>query len=229
MNHVTFKLDRHANADGFTLLEILVAITLLSLVVALVHGGARFGTAAWETSHGLLQANDDIVVARDLLKRLVSSASPSVQDSSKHESVTFAGGPTGIEFFSHSPLQSLSSGRYHVTISEQRREGAVDLMLSLELLDSPAPNSASLPGPDSKVLLGDAKAVEFSYLSVGADRSTDSWAHDWEDSGMLPALVRIDIQFSPTDRRAWYPLIVEPMVSMPAECAAASATLTCAY
>jgi general secretion pathway protein J len=229
MSQVTPPFDHHADADGFTLVEILVAITLLGLVVALVHGGVRLGTAAWDTSHDLLEAHDDVVVTRDLLERLVGSASPSVHDSSNREIGAFVGGRRGIAFLANSPVQSLSTGRYRVTISEQRRDDAVDLVLSLELLDGAPPNSASSPRPDSKVLLKDVKVIEFSYLPVGMDRNTDSWAQDWEGTGALPALVRIDIQFAPADRRAWYPLIVEPMVHVADECAAGPPTQACEY
>jgi prepilin-type N-terminal cleavage/methylation domain-containing protein len=42
--------DRRATEHGFTLLELLVAITLLGLLMAALFGGLRLGARVWETA-----------------------------------------------------------------------------------------------------------------------------------------------------------------------------------
>ena len=44
------KRMENARERGFTLIEILIAMTLLGLLMAMLSGGLRLGTRAWEAS-----------------------------------------------------------------------------------------------------------------------------------------------------------------------------------
>ena len=49
--------ELRAAERGFTLLELLVAITLLGLLMAALFGGLRLGTRVWETADARLDSS----------------------------------------------------------------------------------------------------------------------------------------------------------------------------
>src|SRR5580693_8593167 len=69
-------LARRRKSAGFTLVELLVALALFSLLTLALFGSVRFGTAAWArvTSHA--EENDASIHAQDLLRHLIEDAYP---------------------------------------------------------------------------------------------------------------------------------------------------------
>ena len=72
--------------QGFTLLELLVAITLLGLLMAALLGGLRLGARVWETGEDRLDASARIQVVQDFLRQRLAeargseaSASPAIE------------------------------------------------------------------------------------------------------------------------------------------------------
>src|SRR5579864_2460479 len=61
---------------GFTLLELLISLTLLAVLSAILFGGLRFGTRAWERSEVMASETDEIAIAQNFLRRQLSDAYP---------------------------------------------------------------------------------------------------------------------------------------------------------
>ena len=61
---------------GFTLLELLVAITLLGLLMAALLGGLRLGARVWETGEARLDASARVQIVQDFLRQRITEALP---------------------------------------------------------------------------------------------------------------------------------------------------------
>ncbi len=59
---------------GFTLLEILVAVTLLGLLMAALFGGVRLGVRAWEASGARLDDDARLTAVQDFLRERLTQA-----------------------------------------------------------------------------------------------------------------------------------------------------------
>ncbi len=65
---------RHPVDQGFTLLELLVAITLLGLLMAALFGGLRLGARVWETGETRLDASARVQIVQDFLRQRLAEA-----------------------------------------------------------------------------------------------------------------------------------------------------------
>ena len=68
--------ESHSNSAGFTLLELIVAFTIMALVAAMVFGGLRMALNSYAASHSRLQEAARERVLIDHIKRQIGSLYP---------------------------------------------------------------------------------------------------------------------------------------------------------
>ena len=61
---------------GFTLVELLVALALFSLLVTLLFDNVRFGLHAWRQGSAHAENIDHGMIVQDLLRRMIENAYP---------------------------------------------------------------------------------------------------------------------------------------------------------
>src|SRR5208283_1811091 len=83
-------MRRHARA-GFTLLEMLLAITLLSMIVTAIIGGLHLGRRAWETGKTYETVSEIEEAARAINGQLARAASVRMPKANGGQSVAFHG------------------------------------------------------------------------------------------------------------------------------------------
>src|ERR1700674_5801628 len=92
---MTTRSEKHAQKReaGFTLVELLVALSLFSLLALVLFGSLRFGLRAWELGTAHADRVEDVMFAQNLLRRLVADAYPLFAfDNPIHSRLDFDGG-----------------------------------------------------------------------------------------------------------------------------------------
>lgn len=111
------KIDRHFNTifngteDGFTLLELIVTLTILTIIVVLAFGAFRLGIKAWETGDERVDFFYRMKYLVDLMEKEISSIHPYYfQQDNKNEDkkLAFQGQPNLISFISSTKSSDLS-------------------------------------------------------------------------------------------------------------------------
>ena len=111
------KIDRHFNTifngteDGFTLLELIVTLTILTIIVVLAFGAFRLGIKAWETGDERVDFFYRMKYLVDLMEKEISSIHPyySRQDNENEDKkLAFQGQPNLISFISSTKSSDLS-------------------------------------------------------------------------------------------------------------------------
>ena len=199
---------------GFTLVELLVAVTMLGVLMVLLFSAMRTGTRSWQAAEEHIAASEGIVQAERFLARLVGAALPlgggggSGTASAARRSVSSAGVFEG----SANRLVLVAPGvralprpglyRYEV-FSEARSDtsGVVDLWVSVQ---------PYRPGDDAsgEPRLLQEGVVEFAvrYYGVADAREEPQWVDEWPaDLGALPTLVEIRLRLADGPER---PLII---------------------
>ncbi|HEY1629825.1 MAG TPA: prepilin-type N-terminal cleavage/methylation domain-containing protein [Rhizomicrobium sp.] len=201
-------------ASGFTLLELMVTLTLLSLLSLLLFGGLRLGARAWDRSEARGTGMDELHVVQNLLRREIEQAYPYyVTTDPVHPTVDFSGGPSEIDFLAPAPQALSSPGRSRIAFAAMR-DGS-QMMLAIRA----RPELAASPRDTwNEPLLHGLAAVRFSYFGTDDPRAAPTWRNSWTGAKTLPRLVRVDVRFPKDDGRVWPDFVVAPRIEADANC-----------
>lgn len=193
---------------GFTLLELLVAMTLLALLMAMLAGGIRIGNRAWQASETWADSSDRMSVVEDFLRAALSQTQPVVLRAGLEKRVVvFAGTPTSLDFVAPLPGSLAAAGRSLITLSAGSAVGGERLSARWRPYDTAEPAAAGTTAPAPTVLVDRAGAVDFAYFgALGTE--TPQWHDTWRGADHLPYLVRIRFRSVGPARRNWPDLVV---------------------
>lgn len=190
---------RAPHAAGFTLLELLVAITLFALLSVVLFGGLRFGLRATEAGTARIDRTAEIAAAAGFLRNELADAQPleKTADGDKERAeVAFTGEPGSIIFVAAPPPQ-LTTGGWHVLhLALEPGPNGGRLVISGRLVRNDAGDDVTAAIDARSVLLEHVASVSFAFFGTPDDGDPPEWHERWEGSANLPALVRLRIGFA---------------------------------
>ncbi|HEX4080116.1 MAG TPA: prepilin-type N-terminal cleavage/methylation domain-containing protein [Rhizomicrobium sp.] len=231
---------RHGAQSGFTLLELLIATTLLAFLSLLLFGGLRFGTRVWEkTETSTTDANRVRAAQLFLLDEITHVYPFYADDTPANQHVDFAGEDQRMTFFA--PSKSLAGAMDLITIQALRGKDGVSVVVA---------SRHELAGPTGAVthhtLIGGLKWFQISYYGspapAGATATQPSavkagtganaaaaappqWTSVWEGQSRLPLLIRMRAAFA--NRADWPDLVVSPRTEVDESCVLDQSTKYC--
>ena len=212
---------------GFTLLELLVAMTVLGVLTGLLASGLGFGSRVWERERNQLDMSAEMQLVQDVLRRMLAQAMPlsAPPDNSGTQEAAFVGHENAIEFLGPPPAQSLVGGIYAYRLAAEPGTGGTRLVLEWRIRP-PQPSRVrtrvtnaepaeqdKLQASHEVVLLDHLGGAEFAFFGPPEDGGKSTWRNDWQNATTLPQLVRVKVDFRQGDGRRWPELLVEPRIA----------------
>lgn len=190
---------------GFTLLEILVSVSLLAMLIALAYGSIRVATQGSRSGEALIERTEEMRSAQNFLRNQLSQMMASAYEYTPEtgEEIRFHGERDAIQFVAPMPGY-LSRGGAHV----QR----------IELVDGPRGRQlqftfAQLNGWDQErgfsseiepvVLIDGIQEGAFAFRFVDEQGELSDWTEEWETPSQLPLMISLDLDFDRDDPRRW--------------------------
>lgn len=204
---------RHTPSDGFTLVELLVAIAILALLATLLVGGLRFGTRAWERADVHADIVSEVQIVQAFLRRRISEAAPvRKQGQSDKPVVDFDGERTHLSFVTVMPVHLETGGYARLDLDFRPDLGKLLLRWQPYDFSGGAKRSADA---ETRVLLDGVAEVSFAYFGSAADDTdqASAWQNEWKGRGRLPALIDLRVRFVASGLRHWPDMVVAPMVT----------------
>jgi general secretion pathway protein J len=203
---------RPARAErGFTLLEVLVAVTLLGLLMAALLGGVRLGVRAWEASDTRLDADARLTAVQDFLReRLTQARRSGAAAAGADDGPAWRGEPDRLSFVTLMP-EHLGAGLERITLSLTPADHGADLTVEWWPAELGQDRHAVRDAIRTRVLLARVAELRLAYFGQVDPRQPPTWSEVW-DQPSLPRLVRIQLRFPDGDTRGWPDLIVRPMI-----------------
>lgn len=220
----TARADRRAEA-GFTLVELLVALTLFALLSVALFGSLRSGIGAWERGAAQSTRVDTSLSAQNFLRRTVADAYPRfLTDDPTRPQVDFEGTARSLSFLASVPIALGSGGRSRFVVLADRHGDRTDLVMTSkpELADREDPSSSI-----RETLLADVHSAELAYFGRARTDQGPEWHDSWIGASVLPQLVRIRVRFPTGDARLWPDLVIATRIAVDVGCVYDALTRRC--
>ncbi|HFD11005.1 MAG TPA: prepilin-type N-terminal cleavage/methylation domain-containing protein [Crenotrichaceae bacterium] len=197
--------------QGFTLVEVLIALTLLGVMMTLLMSTFRAGARSWSAGESLASANGNQFVVHNFLRSYLENARPVIDDFSDEAEAEFSfqGDQHNIIFVAGLPANQDRGGLWRFALGLEKNGSSQDLVVLVEPFFPEIDEDAELS--ETLTLLSNVETFEISYF--GKDEVTDQdedWNDDWEDKTQLPSLIKIDLQVE--DQKQWPEIIIATQV-----------------
>jgi general secretion pathway protein J len=189
-------------APGFTLIEVVIALTLVAALLAITFGGLRVGMAAWRQGDARAEQLQRVRSLSQVLTRALSGAHPYQSETAGQPAAlpAFEGERDRLAFVTTRPPVPLASPIAFTAVSLAHEPSG--LTIREGALPSRTPFAGLLP----MVVDSTGAALHFRYLRGGDRTWVDRWDPTSEES--LPAAVEITVGDQP-------PLVVPIRVVAP--------------
>ena len=192
-------------APGVTLVELLVALSILSLMAVLLLGGMHLGLRVWESGGDRQVFEQRLERADAFLRQLLAQAgraAPAIATPGAEElsgpaaapimKAGFVGEADRMNFVALLPYQLGSAGNCEFQLSRHSNDRGGNLVLSWQR------NIGAMEtgGPAQTVLLGGVRSIRLAYFGHLNNESAAAWHDRWADPMGLPALIRLDLSLS---------------------------------
>ena len=201
------KATRRARPRGFTLVELLIGLTLMTLVSIILFGGMRFGLRAWETGGERVERATRIELVQTLLRRQLSQAR--LPPNAAGESVVaFAGQSDRVTFIAPPAKRGETDNEFVFVLGKSDANRQSHLDLAWTLVQPPTSTDPERGRETAARLMENVTFVELAYYGAPDARRPAQWWDSWDGTQTLPTLVRLRLAFPQGDRRRWPDLIV---------------------
>ena len=203
-----------ADQSGFTLLELLVALSLVGLLSVLMLGGLRFGVRAWEKGSVSAEQSTTLTIAQRFVRRQVAEALPLVDPgNTRDRNILFMGGRTALRMVTGRLADAYRGGPFLVEFRLAREGAEQQLVVAWREL-APDLSDIDQRTPMSEARLIDkVRDVEFAYFGPREGGDTNQWQDGWTGRGTLPLLVRLRLDPAPESGRHWPELVAATRIS----------------
>ena len=197
---------------GFTLLELLVAISIFALLSVMMYGGLNFGARAWERAGAADTRQSDVLLVQDLLRRAFAEAQPvEVGGPRRRLRLAFEGSRDGVVFVGRMPAYLGPGGHYLIGLEVEGAGATRALTLRWEVFREERPDLEFTDAAEREVLLLGVEGLRLRYFGAEDEALSPQWRPEWRNVETLPRLIRAEVEFDRGDRRLWPELTVALM------------------
>jgi len=182
---------------GFTLIEIIVAMTLISLIMMLIYSGINSSRRLVEKGEKRITATNEVRVVQELLRRQISRALPlAFKQNEDDEFILFEGDRDHVLYVAPMPGY-LGTGGPHVQLVELVNDaGGKTLQFKHWLMSDKFDPETFLNDREQEpvILLEHIRNGAFSFVGLDDEGEVTDWLNRWDEPGKAPLLVRLDIE-----------------------------------
>lgn len=194
----TLNISSRRRTSGFTLVELLLAITLMSILLGLTYTGLRAATRSSERGEILLAAVGELRASHQFLRRQLNQMLPlsfAETDDVQPLRIVFAGDASRIQFVAPMPGY-LGAGGPQVQLVEVVNGDDDELIIQFSHALLQGYSEDRLYDRDPVILLEGVSSAGFEFLAKDEEGELTGWTTNWVQQDILPVAVRLDLEFS---------------------------------
>ena len=202
------------SAPGFTLIEVLLAISLLSLILLLLFSALFSANRSWAATERRIAQNDELRLVAEFIQRQLAAQSPLFWAGQDDTDLLFSGASDELHFTAGLPAHRGGGGAEALTLKVSRAGGERQLALYFQPVGAEQRPFANQHGAERVVLLASTARIELAYYGREEIEGQSTWRAEWRHAELLPALIGLTVY--PATGRAW-PQMIIPLHARPAK------------
>lgn len=194
--------------SGFTLVEVLVALSVATLLVALVYGAVRVGQRSAMALTSKSEQTEAMHLGWQYLHKAIGRARPFADSGVQGDRTGFEGTSRNLVLHADVPTYVGMSGLVRIELGARVQGRGQQLVITRT--DVSSIEDAEEPLPSEQAILVDAlEGLQLAYFGAKSRGDSPGWHADWTQVRHLPNLIRISVK--PRGTRAWPVLIARPL------------------
>lgn len=200
---------------GFTLLEVVIAMTLLAVLMLALSGSIGFVGRTWDRAWDRSAETGSLARVDEMARRSIENAFPAVIKAGGKERFLFTGTAQNLRLAAHDGGANGMAG-YHTIEIGMASDGRAVVYRRAPL--QAAGPMARLPetAADEAILLRGNFTFAFSYFGTPRPKMPPAWYDSWDHRDRLPDLVRLRILEE--GREAWPPIVARMAINAEYAC-----------
>ncbi len=199
-------------ADGFTLLEMLMSVVLLALLLAGAYGGIQTSVRAMHSGEQIIERVDGMRTAQEFVRHQLSRILPLPYEQATTGNYVFEGDRALMRFVAPMPGYLSHGGPYVQTLALTRGDDGLRLVFSGAMLNGFDAKEEKAAEHDPVVLLDHIRDGAFSYRKLDDQGQLTAWSSSWDDPGVTPLLIQIELVMQNGEQIGWPTLSVPLML-----------------
>jgi general secretion pathway protein J len=195
-------------AQGFTLLELLIGMTLVGFILVLLFAGLNLGTRSWEVGERRMVTSSRQAIVVDFIRRALEQTYPLHWQVDEEDQLAFAGEAESLRFVGAVAMHDGASGNHLISLDLAEGEAGRDLVMRWQLPDPRAPGFGPLEDAKPKVLINAIKGMTLAYFGAQTDTEEPAWHDQWLHQKAPPDLIRLQLIME--NGETWPEIIAAP-------------------
>ena len=193
---------------GFTLVELLLAITLMSILLGLTYTGLRAATRSSQRGEIMLAAGGEMRASHQFVRRQINQMLPlpfAVAGDRDETRIIFVGEAGSIQYVAPMPGYLGSGGPQVQLIEWVSNADSGVLQFSHALLQGY--EEERMFDREPVILLEDVDSAGFEFLGMDEGGQLTGWTTSWDQPDKFPVAVRLNVAFN-EDRHIQWPELI---------------------
>jgi general secretion pathway protein J len=169
---------------GFTLLELLISISLLALIVVILGGAMSIGFRSIDAGERKMDALERYRTSFGILTAQLQSAAPLTFEEDGEKRYYLKGNGQSLRFATNRSIWGEDRG---CVVVSYRLEAGEAGRLAIYASERPV----GMEGAQEVRLFDDLKSLSFSYFAREAAEEKGEWTEEWSDDTRYPEQVRV--------------------------------------
>lgn len=202
----------NSRSKGFTLVEVLIALVLLTLIMSLLFGALHLATKSWRAGAAHNNKIEEKRLVGEYLRTQLSQIVPLIWTDPRGGKVIFEGEEDRIRFVGSLPINRKTGKLSLLEMFVEEKDGGKQLSLAYQDL---SPDRSPFDEFDDDIgqtlVLDQIEEVSFQYFGrMKASTQPPEWFDKWDSRNLLPMLIKCQITLS--DGEQWPALSIPMMV-----------------
>lgn len=172
---------------GFTLLELLISITMIGLIALIVAGAFRLGSRSVEGGERRIESIERLKNSSEIIESQIMSEIPISYEEDGIKKYYFRGDKDHVQFTTTYSIRGGLRGYVLTTLSVDTDKGGKKLLKAKE--------SPLISGIEAETLLFEGfDEIYFEYFYKDPTEEEGKWVSEWTEDENMPEKIRIGLK-----------------------------------